>query len=103
MERGSSIFCKIISRNRFQDTLGVLQFDDAAAQRRSGRSPNKFSSVRNVFYVWNESLFDAFVSGQNLMVNEQLETFCGCCDYPSSSSGRRYDTNGNLDSCHQPN
>ena len=36
MEYGRPIFRKIISRNRFQNILRVLRFDDAAA-RRSAR------------------------------------------------------------------
>ena len=36
MEHGRPIFCKIISRNRFQNILRVLRFDDAAA-RQSAR------------------------------------------------------------------
>ena len=44
MERGRSIFCKIIWRNRFQNILRVLQFDDAAV-RQSARSPDKFSPI----------------------------------------------------------
>ena len=74
MEHGRPIFRKIISRNRFQDVLRALRFDDAAT-RRSCRSPNKFSSIRNVFEIWNESLLDAFVSGPNLTVDEQLVAF----------------------------
>ena len=46
MEQGRSIFHRITSRNRFQDILRVLRFDDAAA-RRSCMSPDKFSPIRN--------------------------------------------------------
>ena len=54
MEHGRPIFCKIISRNHFQHELRVLRFDDAAV-RRSARSPDKFSPIRNVFEIWNKS------------------------------------------------
>ena len=90
MEHGKSIFCKIVSRNRFQDILRVLQFDDAAAQR-SCRSRDKFSPIRNVFEIWNKSLLDAFVPGPNLTVDEQLVTFRGRClfrQYMPSKSGK---------------
>ena len=80
MEHGRPIFCTIISRNRFQDILHVLRFDDAVA-RRSCRSPDKFSPIRNVFKIWNESLLDAFVPGPNLTVDEQLATFRGGCPF----------------------
>ena len=72
--------CKIIPRNRFQGILRVLEYDDDAA-RQSGRSPDKFSSIKNALEVWNESLLDAFVPSANLTVNKQLETFCGRCPF----------------------
>ena len=90
MEHGRPIFCKIISRNRFQDILRVLQFDDAAS-RRSCRSPDKFSPIRNAFEIWNESLLDAFVPEPNLMVDEQLLTIRGRCSlrhYMPSKPGK---------------
>ena len=59
MKHGKSIFRIIISRNRFRDILHVIRFDNAAA-RRSCRLPNKFSPIRNVFEIWNDSLLDAF-------------------------------------------
>ena len=80
MEHGRPIFCKIISRNRFQNILRVLRFDDAAA-RRSARSPNKFSPIRNVFEIWNKSQLDAYVLGTNLTIDEQPVTFRGRCPF----------------------
>ena len=80
MEHGRPIFRKIISRNRFQDILHVLRVDDAAA-RRSRRLPDKFSPMRNVFEIWNESLLNAFVSCPNLTVDEQPVTFHGRCPF----------------------
>ena len=80
MEQGKLISRKIISRNRFQDILRVLRFDDAAA-RRSCKLSDKFSPIRNVFENWNESLLDAFVSGPNLTVDEQLVTFRDRCSF----------------------
>ena len=50
MEHGRPIFCKITSHNRFQNILRVLRFDDAAV-RRSARSPDKFSPIRNAFKI----------------------------------------------------
>ena len=74
IEHGRPIFCKIISRNRFQNISHVCRFNDATA-RRSARSPDKFSPIRNVFKIWNKSLLDAYVSGPNLTIDEQLVTF----------------------------
>ena len=90
MEHGRPIFRKIIPRNRFQGILRVFRFDDAAA-RRSCRSSDKFSPIRNVFEIWNDSLLDAFVPGPNLTVDEQLLTFRGCCpfsEYMRSKPGK---------------
>ena len=78
MEHGRPIFRKIISRNCFQNMLRVLRFD-AAAARRSARSLDKFSPIRNVFEIWNKSLLDAYVPGTNLTIEEQLVTFRGRC------------------------
>ena len=80
MEHGRPIFHKIISRNRFQNILPVLRFDDAAA-RQSARSPDKFLPIRNVFEIWNKSLLDAYVSGPNLTIDKQLVTFRGRCPF----------------------
>ena len=77
MEHRRPIFCKIISRNRFQNILRVFRFDDAAA-RRSARSPDKFSPIRNVFEIWNKSPLDAYVPGINLTIDQQFVTFRGC-------------------------
>ena len=102
-EHGRPIFCKIILGNRFLDIVRILQFDDAAA-RRSCRSSEKFSPIRNVFEIWNESLLDAFVPGPNLTVHEQLVTFRGRCQIrqymPSKPEkyGIRIWTIGNLTS-----
>ena len=75
MEHGRPIFRKISSRNRFQNILRILRFDDAAA-RRSARSPDKFSPIRNVFEIWNKSLLDAYVPGTNLTCG-----ISGCCPF----------------------
>ena len=80
MEHGRPIFCKIILRNHFQNLLRFLRFDDATA-RRSARSPDKFSPIRNVFEIWNKFLLDAYAPRLNLTINEQLVTFRGCCPF----------------------
>ena len=88
IKHGKLIFPKIISRNRFQDILPALWFDNAAAQR-SCRSSDKFSPIRNILEILNESLLDAFVPGPNVTIYEQLATFRGCClfrEYTPSKS-----------------
>ena len=47
-ENGRSIFNKLMSRNRYQQILRVLRFDNANA-RRSNRSADKFQPIRYVF------------------------------------------------------
>ena len=71
MKHGRPIFRKIISRNRFQNILRVLQFGDAAA-RQFARSSDTFSPIRNVFEIWNKSLLDAYVPGPNLTIDGNL-------------------------------
>ena len=47
-EDGRPIFNKLMSRNRYQQILRVLRFDNANA-RRSNRSADKFQLIRDVF------------------------------------------------------
>ena len=47
-ENGRPIFNKLMSRNRYQQILRVLRFDDANSRRRN-RSEDKFQSIRNFF------------------------------------------------------
>ena len=65
---GRPIFNKIMSRNRFQEVIRVMRFDDAEA-RRARRSPDKLQPIRKVFDMWNETLLDAFVPGPNVTVD----------------------------------
>ena len=90
MEHGKPIFCKIISRNRLQNILRVLRFDDAAT-RQYARSPDKFLPIRNVFEFWNKSLLDAYIPANTLTIDEQLVSFPSCCSfrqYMSSKAGK---------------
>jgi len=77
---GRPIFNKIMSRNRFQEMVRVMRFDDAEA-RRARRSPDKLQPIRKVFEMWNDALIDAFIPGPNLTVDEQLLTFRGRCPF----------------------
>ena len=77
---GRPIFNKIMSRNRFQEVIRVMRFDDAEA-RRTRRSPDKLLPIRKIFEMWNETLVDAFVPGPNATVDEQLLTFRGRCSF----------------------
>ena len=47
-ENRRPIFNKLMSRNRYQQILRGLQFDDANSRRRN-RSEDKFQSIRNFF------------------------------------------------------
>ena len=77
---GRPVFNKAISRNRFEEILRFLRFDDADA-RRKHRSPDKLEPIRDIFSSWNETLGDAFTPGYNLTIDEQLVTFRGRCAF----------------------
>ena len=47
-EDGRPIFNKLMSRNRYQQILRVLRFDDANSRRRH-RSEDKFQPIRDMF------------------------------------------------------
>ena len=73
-------FVKLSRVTVFKTYYASFDFDDAAA-RRSCRSSDKFSPIRNVFEIWNNSLLDAFVPGPNLLLDEQLVTFRVRCPF----------------------
>ena len=70
-EDGRPIFNKFMSRNRYQQILRVLRFDDANSRRRN-RSEDKFQPIRDVFEQWGLNLRDAYTPGPHLTVDEQL-------------------------------
>ena len=79
-EDGRPIFNKLMSRNRYQQILRVLRFDNANA-RRSIRSAVKFQPIRYVFEEWDHNLRDAYTPGPQMTVDEQLFFFRGRCPF----------------------
>ena len=77
---GRPIFNAIFARNRFQEILRMMRFDNAC-ERRQNRSPDKLQPIRKIFDLWNSTLQDAFIPGVNLTVDEQLLTFRGRCPF----------------------
>ena len=77
---GRTIFNAIFARNRFQEILRMMRFDNAC-ERRQNRSPDKLQPIRKIFDLWNSTLQDAFIPGVNLTVDEQLLTFRGRCPF----------------------
>ena len=77
-EDGRPIFNKLMSRNRYQQILRVLRFDDANSRRRS-KSEDKFQPIRNVFEQCDLNLRNAFTAGPHMTVDEQLVCFRGRC------------------------
>ena len=67
-----------MSRNRYQQILRVLRFDDANSRRRH-RSEDKFQPIRDVFEQWDLHLRDAYTPGPHMTVDEQLVCFRGRC------------------------
>ena len=55
-----------------------MRVDDAET-RHTRRSLDKLQSIRKVFEMWNDTLFDKLVPGSNVTVDEQLLAFCGRC------------------------
>ena len=77
-EDGRPIFNKLMSRNRYQQILRVLRFDDANSRRRN-RSEDKFQPIRDVFEQWDLNLRNAYTPGPHMTVDEQLVCFRGRC------------------------
>jgi hypothetical protein len=55
LENGRPIFKKIMSRQRFQDVLRVVRFDDTEYWRQH-RSDDKLEPIRECFDVWINTL-----------------------------------------------
>ena len=64
-----------MSRNRYQQILRVLRFDDANS-RRGNRSEDQFQPIRDVFEQWDLNLSDAYTP-QHMTADEQLVCFRG--------------------------
>ena len=79
-EDGRPIFKKLMSRNRYQQILRVLRFDDANSRRRN-RSEDKFQLIRDVFEQWDLNLRDAYTPGPQMTVDELLVCFRGRCPF----------------------
>lgn len=79
-EDGRPIFNKLMSRNRYQQILRVLRFDDASSRRRN-RSTDKLQPIRDVFEEWDLNLRDAYTPGPHMTVDEQLVCFRGRCPF----------------------
>ena len=79
-----------MSRQRFQDVLRVVRFDDAE-YRRQHRSDDKLEPILECFDLWVNTLRDGNVPGSMLTVDEELVTFRGRCpfkQYIPSKPGR---------------
>lgn len=73
---GRPIFNKSMPRDRFQQISRALRFDDAA-HRRVNQVTDKLAPIRSLFDIWESTLRDAFVPGENVTIDEQLLTFRG--------------------------
>ena len=79
-----------MSRNRYQQILRVLRFDDANSRRRN-RSEDKFQFIRDVFEQRDLNLRDSCTPGPHMTVDEQLVCFrrrCRFRQYISSKPGK---------------
>ena len=87
---GRPLFNQIISRQRFQQIVRILRFNDAATRRLHGSS-DKLQPIRKCFEMWNHYLREAYVPGDSMTMDEQLVTFRGRCpfrQYIKSKPGR---------------
>ena len=87
---GRLIFNCTISRERYQQILRFLRFDNAQS-RRHHRSPNKQQPIREVFETWDSYLRDSYTCRPSMTVHEQLVCFRGRCpfkQYISSKPGK---------------
>lgn len=88
---GRPLFNKIMPRQRFQQILKVLRFDDAASRRQQRTTTDKLQPIKKCFEMWNAFLRDAYIPGESMTVDEQLVTFRGRCpfrQYIPSKPGR---------------
>lgn len=75
-EDGRAIFNKSMSRTRFQLISRAIRFDDAV-RRRQNRNNDKLAPIKNIFEMWETTLADSFVPGDDVTVDEQLLTYRG--------------------------
>lgn len=88
---GRPLFNKIMTRQRFQQILKVLRFDDAASRHQQRTATDKLQPIKECFEMWNAFLRDAYIPGESMTVDEQLVTFRGRCpfrQYIPSKPGR---------------
>ena len=67
-----------MSRNRYQQIIRVLRFDDANSRRKK-RSEDKLQPNRDVFEQRDLNLRDAYTPGHHMTVNPFLTTTCSGC------------------------
>ena len=77
---GRPIFDAVFARNRFQEILRMMRFDNAK-EIRQNRSLEKLQPIRKIFNLGNSTLQDAFISGTNLSVDKKLPKFRGRCTF----------------------
>ena len=68
---GWPIFNRTISRERYQQILRFLQFDNAQSIQHH-RSPDKKQPIREVFETWDFYLRDSYTCRPSMIVHEQL-------------------------------
>ena len=81
---------KLMSRNRYQQILWVLRYDDASSRRRN-RSTDKLQPIKDMFEEWDLNLRDVYTPGPHMTVDEQPVCFrerCPFRQYISSKLGK---------------
>lgn len=69
-----------MSRTRFYNLLEIIRFDDKTT-REERRENDKFTALREVFEVVDDTFPSYYNSGNNVVINKMLHLFRGSCSF----------------------
>ena len=76
----SLIFRATISRNRFEEIITCLRFDDKAT-REERKKTDKFAPIREIWSDFQNNIRTCYTPGSFVTVDEQLLGFRGRCPF----------------------
>ncbi|CAF1447770.1 unnamed protein product, partial [Rotaria sordida] len=76
----SPIFRAAMSRNRFQQIISCIRFDDKTT-REERRKTDKFASLREIWTDFQNNIRTCYAPGSFITINEQLLGFRGKCPF----------------------
>lgn len=77
---GRSAYIAPMSRNRFQQLMKILRFDDKNT-RAERKAADKFAPLRKIFDSLNDTFLKYFTPGMNVVIDEMLSLFRGRCPF----------------------